>query len=635
MNPNASTGNGVHTPELGFWNRTRKSFLAAVAAGPGVVGLVGPEGSGKTRILSSFTEMFGSGRTAIRTVRDTPGPEIVVDIVDDVDFDAVDALSGKPMAAIVVLSMRPEVEDMAVRRFPGIRIVRMESMSADDVRRIIDSGRDSSVPGSGAEPFTIRACVILDRLAGGNPGTVVALVRRSREMTRASGAARVSGEDVQRAFDAWKSEMLSRRMKADIAGRPVPARITVVAPVASPAPPPAPPGPSHDDTIVSIAGGGRRGLPAPSFLVADPLPEDLLDPPEAPPEPVVEAVEPVGPPALRIRLRISRENLRRKHDDMWGMLTSSAAQATRMRRRPTRLPWATAFSVFLLALLLVPVNRRNTSRDRGVEPGPALAERNATPPSSAAFPKTPQSDVLAEPPRVERPAWGAEIPVVRPEPTPEPSADTRRATDGDGSAEVASPPTSSTAPSTPDPSPSVEPSSSSSSVSEAQPSSSPTPAPEAKPSSSPDASSDSKPPSSPPAPPPKSKPSNTPTSPPSPPPVRGGGSAAHVEADRLLGMLAMELDPRNVVPGSPRGDEDARTSLSEHLLTLGRLMTLADREKEARDLRNKATSVRAGDAASMEAAPPVASDSSKTVRRRTESGGSSSRHGRSRTSDEH
>ena len=147
MNRDALQPRALPPANFPAWTRTRTAFAAAIDAGPGVVCLVGPEGSGKTYTLTLYKLYVTGRRIGLRSPGDPMQAELDIDLIDHVDASAAPGLaSGLPPGIVRVLSLRPDALDAALRAQSACRVVQVQAMDAEDVRCLVASRcRDFSI----------------------------------------------------------------------------------------------------------------------------------------------------------------------------------------------------------------------------------------------------------------------------------------------------------------------------------------------------------------------------------------------------------------------------------------------------------------------------------------------------------
>ena len=176
------------------WRATCQAFGAAVAAGPGLVMLVGGPGSGKTFTLLAYTG--GTGRKAgLRSVNDPLKPDTEVDLVDNVQARALARLT--PFGGTRAVAVEPDLAERLLHAFPKARVVTMRPMLSDDVNVMVEVRRPQL--GLPAGYFTSKALALMDELCVGNPRQLDDLLFRSRRLAVAAAVARVSPGHVEQA----------------------------------------------------------------------------------------------------------------------------------------------------------------------------------------------------------------------------------------------------------------------------------------------------------------------------------------------------------------------------------------------------------------------------------------------------
>ena len=183
---------------FGSWVRTRADFAAAIKAGPGLVALVGPEGSGKTYTLTAFALALDGQGAKLRSPGQPLEPGVSMDLVDGVDAEASERLRAEPeFPGIRALAVRPDLLAPLLLTHPGARVVRVGDMSGPDVRTMIETRRRQfSLP---RDALTFKAFSNLDRFCGGNPRKLDRLFGRAERAARAAKSNRISGEHVAQA----------------------------------------------------------------------------------------------------------------------------------------------------------------------------------------------------------------------------------------------------------------------------------------------------------------------------------------------------------------------------------------------------------------------------------------------------
>ena len=121
------------------WVRTREAFAAAIATGDGLVCLVGRSGSGKTYTLKLYTLSVQGRRVGYRLSDTAVETLLDIDIVDSVNESTVQHLSSYSMPNTVrVISLQPELLDLALHIQPKARVVWMQAMEKSDVEYMVN-----------------------------------------------------------------------------------------------------------------------------------------------------------------------------------------------------------------------------------------------------------------------------------------------------------------------------------------------------------------------------------------------------------------------------------------------------------------------------------------------------------------
>ncbi len=183
---------------FGAWGQTCSELAVAVAAGPGIVALVGPEGSGKTYTLMDLAHSMPGGRAKLRIARDPVASGVEVDLVDDVGAEPWALLDAEPpCSGVRVQAMRPSMLASVLGRYPDAKVVQMHPMTGEDVRMMVETRRQQI--GLHGDAFTLEALSCLDRLANGSPRRLDRLLGRAERAARAGGSRGISAEHVQQA----------------------------------------------------------------------------------------------------------------------------------------------------------------------------------------------------------------------------------------------------------------------------------------------------------------------------------------------------------------------------------------------------------------------------------------------------
>jgi len=126
----------AHTIPHPAWLEARETVLALVAAGPAMIVVLGPPGTGKTALLRDLAATFGEqGRSAcLLDFGDSPfdvGPvEIVlVDEADRMSAARLDELRGRGNVAIILATLPSNRERFAL--YPDLTVVHLSPLSPD------------------------------------------------------------------------------------------------------------------------------------------------------------------------------------------------------------------------------------------------------------------------------------------------------------------------------------------------------------------------------------------------------------------------------------------------------------------------------------------------------------------------
>ena len=120
------------------WVRTREALAAAIATGDGLVCLVGRSGSGKTYTLKLYSLSVQGRRVGYRLSDTAVETQLDIDIVDSVNKSTVENLSSYSLPNTVrVISLLPELLDLALHIQPEARVVWMQAMEKSDVEYMV------------------------------------------------------------------------------------------------------------------------------------------------------------------------------------------------------------------------------------------------------------------------------------------------------------------------------------------------------------------------------------------------------------------------------------------------------------------------------------------------------------------
>ncbi len=156
------------------WSVTCAHLSAAIADGPGLVLLVGPEGSGKSYTFAALATGVKNRAINIRRPDEEPRPETAVDMVDPIGAGPLDTLVTPAFMVVRVLAVRPEQLEAVLDRCPNARVVPMRPMTQRDVRMFVDARR--SQMRRSADARTLRAIAALTSFGLTNPGVLDHLI---------------------------------------------------------------------------------------------------------------------------------------------------------------------------------------------------------------------------------------------------------------------------------------------------------------------------------------------------------------------------------------------------------------------------------------------------------------------------
>ena len=142
--PDAARPTGWHRPiDFPSWSITCTDLVAAIAAGPGLVVLVGPAESGKSMTVAALAAGAADGAMNIRRTGQQIQPGTTVDVVDPVVDDRLDDLvrPARAPTAVRVLAARPDQLQPILDRAPGVRVVHMRPLTPRDRRAFIEARR--------------------------------------------------------------------------------------------------------------------------------------------------------------------------------------------------------------------------------------------------------------------------------------------------------------------------------------------------------------------------------------------------------------------------------------------------------------------------------------------------------------
>ncbi len=184
------------------WVATCGHLVVAIANGPGLILLAGGEGCGKTYTLVAVATGMPRRETAIRTPGEAIRPGIAIDMVDDVEADAIDGLLEPPLGLVRVLAVHPDLVPVIRTRRPDTRVVPVQPMSRSDVRAFVEVRR-SELPAP-VDAFVLRAMAKLPESGVRTPGIADRLIERICDEAAAQRSRRVASPwRGQIEADAW------------------------------------------------------------------------------------------------------------------------------------------------------------------------------------------------------------------------------------------------------------------------------------------------------------------------------------------------------------------------------------------------------------------------------------------------
>jgi len=176
------------------WQATCQAFGAAIAAGPGLVMLVGCPGSGKTFTLLSYAGGTGE-KAGLRSLYDPLEPGTEIDLVDNVHAKSLARLT--PFDGTRVLAVEPKLAERLMRALPKARIVAVQPMQSRDVHMMVEVRRSQLGFPSGY--FTSKALARMDELCAGSPRRLDDLLFRSLRSAASAAVPRVLPGHVEQA----------------------------------------------------------------------------------------------------------------------------------------------------------------------------------------------------------------------------------------------------------------------------------------------------------------------------------------------------------------------------------------------------------------------------------------------------
>ncbi len=138
----ALAGRPIHAIAHPAWSEARETVLALVTAGPAMIVVLGPPGTGKTALLRELAATFGErGRSAcLLDFGDSPfdiGPAeiVLVDEADRMSATRLDELRGRGDLAIILATLPASGERFAL--YPDITVVPLSPLSPDGARAFL------------------------------------------------------------------------------------------------------------------------------------------------------------------------------------------------------------------------------------------------------------------------------------------------------------------------------------------------------------------------------------------------------------------------------------------------------------------------------------------------------------------
>jgi hypothetical protein len=124
------------------WSEARETVLALVTAGPAMIVVLGPPGTGKTALLRDLAATFGeqSRSACLLDFGDSPfdvGPAeiVLVDEADRMSATRLDELRSRAYVAIILAALPASEERFA--HYPDVTVVRLSPLSPQEARAFL------------------------------------------------------------------------------------------------------------------------------------------------------------------------------------------------------------------------------------------------------------------------------------------------------------------------------------------------------------------------------------------------------------------------------------------------------------------------------------------------------------------
>ncbi len=185
------------------WSTARDALIAAVQAGPGIVALLGPAGTGKTLLLHDVARALQAELPNVLLVdRGDAVPDaealqgaVLIDEADRMDADALANLARRPDLAVVLAALPAFADRLAA--LPGAAIVTLGPIDEAEVPRFVAERLVQL--GYAPDLLTLSAITALFERSGSVPRLLHTLLGLAVFAASLEGAERVGPEDVARA----------------------------------------------------------------------------------------------------------------------------------------------------------------------------------------------------------------------------------------------------------------------------------------------------------------------------------------------------------------------------------------------------------------------------------------------------